>query len=96
ADGAVGHDWSVSVRPLAGDTPIDSPGGGIVQVDAANPVHGTYPTSRWSTGEIVADDYWLALPPGVVADGVEVVVYRQGSDGAFDNLAVVRLARRDS
>ena len=66
ADGAISHDWSVSVRPLAGGDPIDAPGGGIVQVDAANPVHGAYPTSRWSAGEVVADDYWLTLPQGVV------------------------------
>ena len=93
ADSAVSRDWSVSVRPLAGGNTIDRPGGGIVQLDAVNPVHGTYPTSRWSAGELVADDYWLMLPAGVAADGVEVVVYRQAADGVFENLAVVRLSR---
>lgn len=93
AESVIGHDWSVSVRPLAGDATIDLPGGGIVQVDATNPVYGAYPTSRWSAGEVVADDYWLPLPEGVEADGVEVVVYRQVAEGVFENLAAVRLRR---
>ncbi|MEZ4767771.1 MAG: DUF2723 domain-containing protein [Caldilineales bacterium] len=92
ADDLISHDWSVSVRPLDDGGPIGQPGGGIVQVDAANPVQGAYPTSRWSAGEVVADDYFVAVPDGVQADGVEVVVYRQIGGGAFEDLAVVRLA----
>ena len=93
AQGAIAHDWSVSVRPVAGDSAIDLPSGGILQVDAANPVHGAYPTSRWSAGEMVADDYLLVLPDGVQADGVEVVVYRQVGEDAYENLGTVRLRR---
>ncbi|MCB9152862.1 MAG: DUF2723 domain-containing protein [Caldilineae bacterium] len=92
AEGAIGHDWSVSVRPLQGGSTIDRPDGdGIVQADAASPVHGAYPTSRWAAGEVVADDYSVPIPDGAEIDGVEVVVYRQLDNGEFENLAVVRL-----
>jgi len=88
ADDAIAHDWSISVRPLLGGQPLSRPEGGIIQVDQLNPVHGAYPTSRWQPGEVVGDDYFLPLQPGQKADGLQVVIYRQLPNGAFQNLAV--------
>ncbi|HSN74807.1 MAG TPA: DUF2723 domain-containing protein, partial [Anaerolineae bacterium] len=87
ADDAIAYDWSVSVRPTEGGQPLAHPEGGIVQQDLAHPVHGAYPTSRWLSGEVVADDYLFMLPPGSIPDGVQVVIYRVLPDGGFENLA---------
>lgn len=89
AANAIGHDWSVSVRPTLGGQPLALPEGGIVQVDQTHPVHGLYPTTRWLPGEVVVDDTIVTLPAGATADGLQVVIYRQLPDGAFDNLAVL-------
>lgn len=94
ADGAIAYDWSVSVRPTAGGQPLAQPGGGIVQQDLAHPVHGAYPTSRWRAGEVVADDYLLALPDGAAPDGLQVVLYRSFPEGGFENLAVLNVPLR--
>ncbi len=86
-DDAITEDWSVSVRPTAGGQPLAWPEDGIVQQDLVHPVHGAYPTSRWLSGEVVADDYAFTLPPGQIPDGVQVVIYRVLPDGGFKNLA---------
>lgn len=89
ARGAMAHDWSVSVRPTFGGQPLAQDGGGIVQHDLAHPVHGAYPTGRWQPGEVVADDYLLALPAGPAPDGLQVVIYRPLPGEGFENLAVL-------
>lgn len=77
-------DYSVSLRLL------DSAGRVIAQVDSQHPVLGTYPTSRWVTGEVVADYYELQLPgdlpPGSYRWGV--ILYRMLPDGSWENLRV--------
>ena len=77
------QDWAVSVRLMQG-------GQEIAQLDREHPVNGAYPTSRWSPGEMVADAYPFALPPGAAADGLTVVVYRKLADGSFANLDEAR------
>ena len=63
----------------------------IAQQDQAHPVAGAYPTTRWSSGEIVADAYAFTPPPGAAPDGVTVIPYRAQSDGSFVNLDVARI-----
>jgi hypothetical protein len=46
--------------------------------------------SRWTKGEIVRDDYLVAVPEGVGYDGAAVVVYGVSDDG-FEDLGVVSL-----
>jgi len=77
------QDWAVSVRLTQG-------GKEIAQVDREHPVNGAYPTGRWSPGEVVADAYSFALPPGAAPDGLTVVVYRRLADGSFANLDAAR------
>lgn len=84
APSRLAEDWSVSVRLTAG-------GREIAQMDREHPVSGTYPTSRWSPGEVVGDAYIFALPAGAAPDGVTVIVYRKMPDGGFTNLDVARL-----
>ncbi len=89
ADQPISQDWSISVRPTRGGQPLSLADGGIVQQDETHPVYGAYPTSRWRTGEVVADDYLLPLPAGAAPDGVQVVIYRRLADGGFENLAAL-------
>ncbi|MGQ9600092.1 MAG: protein O-mannosyl-transferase family [Anaerolineae bacterium] len=77
-------DYSVSLRL------VDSAGQVVAQVDSQHPVLGTYPTSRWAAGEIVADYYEVQLPgdlsPGTYWWGV--ILYRMAPEGGWENLQV--------
>ncbi len=76
--------YSVSVRLF------DPQGRQVAQKDYSNPVLGLYPTSLWSTGEVVGDFYELALPrqglPGVYR--LRVMVYESPGPGQWRNLTV--------
>jgi len=85
ADARPAEDWAVSVRLTLG-------GAEIAQLDRTHPVHGAYPTTRWSPGEMVADAYPFKLPPETRPDGVTVILYRRLADGSFLNLGVARFA----
>jgi hypothetical protein len=76
-------DWSVSVRLAQG-------GRQIAQVDRQHPVAGTYPTGRWTPGEVVADAYPFTLPSDAIPDELVVILYRRTADGGFVNLDVAR------
>jgi len=64
---------------------IDSPDDIVAQVDASAPVHGWYPTSLWSPGEIVRDDYVIAPSSDRTAKTIEVSLYTQDASGNFQN-----------
>jgi hypothetical protein len=82
-------DYAVSLRPTArGELLFHD--GELVQEDHAHPVWGFYPTSRWAKGEVVRDDYLVAVPPELDYDGAAVVVYRVTEDG-FEDLGTVYL-----
>jgi hypothetical protein len=78
------HDYSVSVRLF------DESGNLIFQTDNQNPVLGTYPTSQWIAGEVVADYYEIQLPgdmpPGSYRWGA--ILYRALPGGGWENLTV--------
>ncbi len=65
---APAHDYSVSLRLF------DEAGEEIFRGDSQHPVLGTYPTSLWVAGEVVADYYEIQLPvdlpPGTYRWGV--------------------------
>ena len=89
AAGFIAADWSVSVRPTRdGELMFDD--GRLLQFDQRHPVHGLYPTSKWTPGEVVRDDFPLALAPGHLANGISIVVYRPVDTG-FANLGEVQL-----
>jgi hypothetical protein len=77
-------DYSVSLR-LFGDAGTE-----VFKVDSQHPVLGTYPTSLWTPGQVVADYYEMRLPtdlsPGTYQWGV--IVYRALPDGGWENLEV--------
>jgi hypothetical protein len=84
ARGAMDTDYTISVRPLRNGQLITGSDGQPVIQDH-KPVWGSYPTTRWTPGEIVRDDYVIPLPDQIVPDGAQVIVYRQ-TDTGFDNL----------
>ena len=90
AVGRIGHDYTVSVRPLSGGEPVLT-GSEPLQQDHP-PVWGFYPTTRWTPGEVVRDDYVLALPPAAHPDGAAIVVYRALPQRGYENLATLTLA----
>jgi hypothetical protein len=77
-------DYSVSLRLL------DGAGTEVFKIDSQHPVLGTYPTSLWTPGQVVADYYEMRLPtdlaPGMYQWGV--IVYRSLPDGGWENLRV--------
>ncbi|MFN8474643.1 MAG: DUF2723 domain-containing protein [Anaerolineae bacterium] len=82
------QDYSVFVH-LSDQDRITSPDAIIAQADRSAPVDGWYPTSRWSAGEIVRDDYVVAVPEGRDARLISVGLYTSDGAGGFQNLGVV-------
>ncbi len=80
-------DYAVSVRPTK-DGELLFHDGQLVQQDHAHPVWGYHPTSTWKRGEVVRDDYVIAVPAGPEYNGVMVLVYRMTEDG-FQDLGTV-------
>ena len=76
------NDYSVSLRLLNGEGQL------VVQVDSRHPVLGTYPTSRWTAGQVVGDYYEMQiagdLPRGEYRWGA--VVYRGLPEGGWESL----------
>ncbi len=78
------RDFSIFVQASDRDV-IDSPAAIVAQADSRAPVHGWYPTTLWSAGEIVRDDHLIAPPPDRPAKIVVVGLYMQTGDGNFVN-----------
>ncbi len=81
---APAHDYSVSLRLL------DRAGNEVYKVDSQHPVLGTYPTSRWGAGQVVADYYEIQLPPDLPPGTYRwgVILYRALPEGGWENLKV--------
>ncbi|MCC7452444.1 MAG: DUF2723 domain-containing protein [Anaerolineae bacterium] len=62
---------------------IDSYDVVVIQADSSAPVYGWYPTTRWSEGEVVRDDYRLPLFSDT--KGVTFGMYEQPTPGQFVN-----------
>ena len=73
---------------------ITGPDDLIAQADRAAPVYGWYPTSRWTAGEIVRDEYVIDVPDGKDARTVAVGLYTQDASGAFQNLGRAEIPLR--
>ncbi len=81
------EDYALSVRPTRHGQPI-TVNGQLLQHDTPHPVWGTYPTSRWTLGEVVRDDHLFPIPTDGEYDGVRIVVYR-AVGGGFEDVGVV-------
>lgn len=88
------RDYSVFVQASDQEV-IDSPDDIVAQADTRAPVHGWYPTTLWSPGEIVRDDHLIAPPIDRVAKYVAVGLYTQNAAGQFQNFGrfTIRLPR---
>jgi hypothetical protein len=84
------QNYSVFVH-LSDQDAISAPGDMIAQADSQNPVYGWYPTTKWSAGEIVREDYELAVPPGKTPRLISVGMYTRDAAGAFHNLSVMNI-----
>jgi hypothetical protein len=84
------QDYSVFVH-LSDKEQIAAPEDIIAQADSQSPVYGWYPTTQWSAGEIVREDYRVPVPPGKTPRLLAVGMYTQDATGAFHNLGVVNI-----
>jgi len=80
----VPSDYRVAVHLVARDPP-ESAQDVLSQADSLNPVGGWYPTSLWAMGEVVRDDYTLAVPSGAIPVAVRVAMYQLEEGGGFVN-----------
>lgn len=87
-------DYSVAVHLVARDPP-QSGADIVAQADSLHPVAGWYPTSRWTAGEVIRDDYVLTVPPDSSAAAVRVAMYQIDQDGAFVNSEWLSIAVPD-
>lgn len=93
ANNAQRPDYSVFVH--ASDKPAISGAADIVsQADSLHPVYGWYPTSRWSAGEVVRDDYAIAESAERPTQMIAVGLY-QTQSGAFTNLGGTQIMVSD-
>jgi hypothetical protein len=78
------NDYSVSLRLS------DGAGTEVFKVDSQHPVLGTYPTTLWTPGQVVADYYEMRLPTDLSPGTYQwsVIVYRALPDGGWENLRV--------
>lgn len=78
------QDYAVAVHILAEGSAGEA-GAIISQADRSSPVEGLYPTSRWTVGEIIRDDYLLTVPAGTEPATISLAMYRQDASGKFIN-----------
>jgi hypothetical protein len=95
AERPVDDDYNVAVHLLAHDPP-QGPQDVLAQADRRHPVYGWYPTTRWSAGEIVRDDYVVSIPAGTQPVGLRVGMYCVDASGAFRNTNWLSLAVPDT
>jgi len=84
------QNYSVFIH-LSDQDQISAPGDIIAQSDSEHPVYGWYPTTKWSAGEIVREDYRLTIPPGKTPQLLAIGMYTRDTSGAFHNLAVIHV-----
>jgi hypothetical protein len=69
--------WQAQAEPIPADYTVflhlyptgETDTAPLVQRDSM-PCEGGYPTGRWRAGEVVVDEHWLPLPPGLSKDVV--------------------------
>jgi 4-amino-4-deoxy-L-arabinose transferase-like glycosyltransferase len=80
------ENYAVSVRLVAAD------GTWLAQQDSW-PAGGLLPTSQWRPGDYVCDVHKLDLPPDVVVDHLQIVVYNAASGEPLGGPVDVQLAK---
>ena len=77
-------DYSVAVHLVANDPP-HGPEDVLATSDRKHPVDGWYPTSRWTSGEVVTDVYLIDMVDDPKPAAVRVAMYHRDDDGSFVN-----------
>lgn len=76
------RDYSVAVH-LVTTFPPTGPQDILAQADKAHPVEGWYPTSSWTPGEIVRDEYLITAPSGSNPYAISLGMYHTTPEGQF-------------
>jgi len=77
-------DYSVAIHLVDKNPPV-GPENILAQADSTHPVGGWYPTSRWTIGEIVKDDYLVGVSPDIAPVAVRMAMYQVDEEGNFIN-----------
>ena len=92
---SVSEDYSIAVHLVSQDPPL-SELDVLDQADNKHPVEGFYPTTKWQNGEIVRDDYLIAIPENSQPAAVRVGMYRFDPQEGFLNSAWLSLPVKNS
>jgi hypothetical protein len=92
---SVSEDYSIAVHLVSQDPPL-SELDVLDQADNKHPVEGFYPTTKWQNGEIVRDDYLIAIPENSQPAAVRVGMYRFDPQEGFLNSAWLSLPIKNS
>lgn len=84
------RDYSVFVH-LSDAPAVVGPEDIVAQSDSVAPVYGLYPTTRWVAGELVREDYVIALPGDRTPLLLRTGLYTRDADGSFENLGEVNV-----
>lgn len=79
---ATAWDYALSLRLINAD------GQEIYKKDATHPVLSSYPTSLWTSGEVVGDYYELPIAPDAGPLTVHILPYRSEAPGVWHNLTL--------
>ncbi len=94
AERAIDRDYSVFVHL----TQVEVPASGediLAQADSSAPVYGWYPTTRWTVGEAVREDYILQSPADYEGPlFIRAGMYHQLEDGSFENFEALTIPVR--
>jgi hypothetical protein len=67
----------------------------VAQSDQSAPVYGWYPTTGWSSGEVVREDHVVTWTSRREPRLIRVGMYYRDADGAFVHLGGTELTRQD-
>lgn len=78
------HDYSIAVHLVSANPPA-GPQDVLAQADSLHPVEGWYPTTRWTTGQVVQDVYRLTLSSEKPPIAICTTAYHVDENGQFIN-----------
>lgn len=84
AENTPGRDYSIAIHLVSTDPPAD-PQDILDQADSVHPAEGWYPTTRWTSGQVVQEVYRLTPPPEKQPIAIRITAYYVDASGKFIN-----------
>jgi hypothetical protein len=84
AENTPSRDYSIAVHLVSNDPPA-GPQDILDQADSVHPAEGWYPTTRWTSGQVVQEVYRLTPPPERQPIAIRITAYYVDASGKFIN-----------